>query len=330
MILERRMLLASFGAAATLRPFEVLAQSGAKPVIAHLHAGSARDNRHVVQAFEEGLAQAGFVPGQNVIVEYHWADGYYDRLPAMARELALRHFDVLAVGTPVAARAVRQATLNTTTPVVFTVGSDPVRDGLVASLSRPGGNITGTTFFSNLLTAKRFGLLHELVPRATRFAVLRNPKNATADMQMGEAAQAAKTMGLEFSSFTATDEQEIEKAFEQIGQQKPDALLILSDSILNSQAGLIAKLALRHGLPTCFAYREPTVMGGLMSYGASVTDADRKSGQYAGRILKGEKPASLPVQQPAKFEFVINVTTAKALGLTVPNSMQFLADEVIE
>jgi putative tryptophan/tyrosine transport system substrate-binding protein len=261
-------------------------------------------------------------------IEFHSAEGQYDRLPAIAAEFVRRQVNVIAAGTPVAALAAKQAT--TSIPIVFSVGSDPIRDGLVASLSRPGGNITGATFFSNLLTAKRLGLLHELVPNARVFSALVNPKNANAQLQMGEAEQAARMLGAQIGFVNASTENDIEKAFDNFRQRRPDALLILSDSFLNSHARRIAELALLHALATCFSGREPAVAGGLMSYGASRTDSSRQSGIYAGRILNGERPADLPVQQPTKFEFVINMKTAKALGLIVPYSMQMLADEVIE
>jgi ABC-type uncharacterized transport system substrate-binding protein len=263
-----------------------------------------------------------------VTIEFRSAEGQYERLPAIAAEFVRRQVNMIVAGTPVAALAAKRATKSI--PIVFSVGSDPVRDGLVASLSRPGGNITGATFFSNLLTAKRLGLLHELAPSARRFSALVNPKNANAQLQMQEAEQAAQSLGTQIRFVNASTENDLEKAFDHFEQQQADALLILSDSFLNSRAARIAELALRHALPTCFSYRDPAAAGGLMSYGASRNDTSRQSGIYAGRILNGEKPADLPVQQPAKFEFVINMKTAKALGLVVPYSMQMLADEVIE
>jgi putative ABC transport system substrate-binding protein len=235
---------------------------------------------------------------------------------------------VIAANTPVAARAAKQAT--TSIPIVFTVGSDPVKDGLVTSLSRPGGNMTGATFFSNLLTAKRFELLHELVPNARVFSALVNPKNANAEMQISEAQEAARAMAVQLVLVRAMTESDIDNSFESFKQQQVQALLVLSDAFLNNHAAQIAKLALRYSLPTCFAFREPAAAGGLISYGSSQTDAYRQAGHYAGRILKGEKPADLPVVQPTKFEFVINMKTANALGIAIPNSMQLLADEVIE
>jgi ABC-type uncharacterized transport system substrate-binding protein len=308
-------------------PLAAGAQQPATPVIGFMHATAGAESG-LFAAFKEGLRQTGYIDGRNVTIEFHSAEGQYDRLPAIAEEFVRRQVNLIAVGTPVAALAAKRAT--SSIPIVFAVGSDPTRDGLVASLSRPGGNVTGATFFSNLLTAKRLGLLHELAPSARRFSALVNPKNANAQFQTQEAEQAAQSLGAQIGFVNASTETDIEKAFDGFRQQQADALLVLSDSFLNSHARRIAELALLHALPTCFAYRELAIAGGLMSYGASRNDASHRSGIYAGRILNGEKPADLPVQQPTKFEFVINMKTAKALGLVVPYSMQMLADEVIE
>jgi len=324
--IRRRELITLFGGAASW-PFVARAEQSARPVIGLMHA-TIQANDEFVAAFKDGLSQTGYVDGRNVTIEFRSAEGQYDQLPAIAAEFVRRQVNVIAAGTPVAALAAKRAT--TSIPIVFAVGSDPTRDGLVASLSRPGGNITGATFFSNLLTAKRLGLLHELAPNARRLAALVNPKNANAQFQMQEAEQAARSLGIPIRFVNASTEKEIERAFDDFGQQRADALLILSDSFLNGHAPRIAELALVHGLPTCFAYREPAVSEGLMSYGASRTESSHQAGIYVGRILHGEKPADLPVQQPTKFEFVINMKTAKALGLVVPYSMQMLADEVIE
>jgi putative ABC transport system substrate-binding protein len=254
--------------------------------------------------------------------------GQYDRLPVLAAELVRRPVDVIVAGTPVAALAVKKAT--TSIPVVFIVGSDPVRNGLVSSLSRPGGNLTGVTFFSNLLTAKRFALLHEFVPDAKAFVALVNSKNANAHAQTEDALKTAGEMGVQLIVANAETVTGIDRVFEGFKAQKIDALLVLSDAFLNDNAGQIAAYALRQGIPTCFAYREPAAAGGLMSYGVSNTGLAAQAGNYTGRILKGEKPGDLPVQQPTKFDFVLNMKTAKALGLTVPDKLIALADEVIE
>jgi putative ABC transport system substrate-binding protein len=324
----RRELIAALGGSAVAWPLATRAQQRAMPMIGFFHATTAEANHHTIVAFREGLSRTGYIEGQNVTIEYRWAEGQYDRLPALAAELVRLRVAVIAANTPVAARAAKQAT--TSIPIVFTVGSDPVKDGLVTSLSRPGGNMTGATFFSNLLTAKRFELLHELVPNARVFSALINPKNANAEMQITEAQEAARAMALQLVLVKAMTESEIDASFGSLKQQQVQALLVLSDAFLNNHATQIAKLALRYGLPTCFAFREPAIAGGLISYGSSQTDAYRQTGNYAGRILKGEKPADLPVVQPTKFEFVINMKTANSLGLAVPNSMQLLADEVIE
>jgi len=326
--MRRREFITLLGGAAASWPLAARAQKPAMPVVGFFHATTAEANQHTVRAFREGLSRAGYIEGQNVAVEYRWAEAQYDRLPAIAEELVRLRVAVIAANTPVAARAAKQAT--TSIPIVFTVGSDPVKDGLVNSFSRPGGNMTGATFFSNLLTAKRFELLHELVPNARVFSALVNPKNANAEMQISEAQEAARAMAVQLVLVRAMTESDIDNSFENFKQQQVQALLILSDAFLNNHATQIAKLALRYGLPTCFAFREPAIAGGLISYGSSATDAFRQAGHYAGRILKGEKPADLPVVQPTKFEFVINMKTANALGIAISNSMQLLADEVIE
>jgi putative ABC transport system substrate-binding protein len=299
----------------------------ALPVVGLMHA-TAQPNDAFVAAFKEGLSQTGYVDGRNVTIDFRSAEGQYDRLPAIATEFVQRRVNVIAAGTPVAALAAKRAT--TSIPIVFAVGSDPTRDGLVASLSRPGGNITGATFFSNLLTAKRLGLLHDLVPNARAFSALVNPKNANAQFQMEEAEQAAKSLGAQIGFVKASTEDDIEKAFDVFRSDRADALIVLSDSFLNDHARRIAELALLNKLATCFSYPETALAGGLMSYGASRYESSHQAGVYVGRVLQGEKPADLPVQQPTKFEFVVNMKTAKALGLAVPYSMQLLADDVID
>jgi putative ABC transport system substrate-binding protein len=324
--MNRRELMLGLGGAAAW-PLAARGQQSAMPVIGFMHA-TARLTDHLVATFKEGLSQTGYVDGKNVTIEFRSAEGQYDRLPAIAAELVERQVNVIATGTPVAAIAAKRAT--TFIPIVFAVGSDPIRDGLVASLSRPGGNITGATFFSNLLTGKRLGLLRDLVPNANVFSALVNSKNANAQFQMEEAEQAARAFGGQIGFINASTEKDIDSAFENLRQKRPDAFLILSDSFLNSRARRIAELAVQHQLATCFAYREPTQAGGLMSYGASQTDVFRQAGTYVGRILGGAKPADLPVLQPTKVEFVINLKTAKTLGLTVPPTLVALTDQVIE
>jgi putative ABC transport system substrate-binding protein len=325
--MRRREFITLLGGATAAWPLAARAQQSAKPVIGFMHA-TAQPNDVFVAAFKEGLSQTGYVDDRNVTIEFRSAEGQYDRLSAIAAEFVERRVNVIAAGTPVAALAAKRAT--TSIPIVFAIGSDPIRDGLVASLSRPGGNITGATFFSNLLTAKRMGLLHDLVPNAQAFSALVNPKNANAQFQMGEAEQAAKSIGSQINFVNASTEDDIEKAFDSFRRDRAAALVVLSDSFLNSHAHRIAELALLNKLATCFSYRDPALAGGLMSYGASRNESSHQAGVYAGRVLHGEKPADLPVQQPTKFEFVINMKTAKVLGLAVPYSMQMLADDVIE
>ena len=325
---NRREFITFLGGAAAAWPVMARAQRVTLPVIGHMHAGAAEGNRDETSAFEQGLKQSGYLNGQNVTIEYRWAEGHYERLPSLAAEFVDRQVRLIVAGTPVAAIAAKRAT--TSIPIVFAIGSDPVKDGLVASLNRPGGNITGTTFFSNLLTSKRLGLLLEMIPSVRLVAAIVNPKNANAQFQTNEAQEAVRALGLRVIFFKAATEDEIDSAFDDLRQQKPDALLILSDAFLNSRAAQIAYAALRSGLPTCFSYREPALAGGLMSYGTNRTENSLRSGQYAGRVLKGEKPADLPVLQPTRFELVINLRTARALGLTVPATLLARADEVIE
>jgi putative tryptophan/tyrosine transport system substrate-binding protein len=324
--MKRREFITLLGGAVAW-PFAVHAQQ-VMPVIGFLHGGEKESFGHLVAAFRQGLSESGYNEGKDVAIESRWANSQYDLLPGFAADLVRREVAVLVAGTPIAALAAKQATR--TIPVVFILGSDPVKDGLVSSLSRPGGNITGATFFSNLLSAKRIELLHQLVPNAKVLAVLLNPRNANADWETNEAQKAASTLGLQLVFLEATTESDIDKSFANLKQQHADALLITSDALFTSRREQIAELAARYSIPTSYASREQATVGALMSYGANVGNTYRVGGNYVGRILNGEKPADLPVQQPTKFDLVINMRTAKALGLTVPNSVQLLADEVIE
>jgi ABC-type uncharacterized transport system substrate-binding protein len=277
----------------------------------------------------QGLNEAGYVEGRDIALEYRWAEGQYERLPAMAAELVRRQVAVIAAisGTP-AGLAAKAAT--TSIPIVFAIGGDPVAPGLVASLNRPGGNVTGVTFFTSPLAAKRLELLRELVPKATTFAVLTNLDNPPSKLEGIEVPAAAKAFGQEAKVLNATTETHIDDAFAAIVQQRIGALFVSADPLFFNHRDKVVALAARHRTPTIYAYREQVEAGGLISYGASRSDAYRQAGNYVGRILKGEKPDTLPVVLPTKFELVLNLKTAKVLGLTVPLIMQMTADEVME
>jgi putative tryptophan/tyrosine transport system substrate-binding protein len=322
--MRRRDFIMLLGGAAAAWPLAAHAQQPALPIVGFLSGGSS-DSR-LMAAIVQGLAESGYFEGKNVTIEYRWANGQYDRLPAMAADLVRRQVAVIATTTPVAALAAKQAT--TSIPIVFALGSDPVKDGLVASLNRPGGNVTGATFFGNLLAAKRTELLHQLVADAKVFAVLLNPKNANVELEESDTQQALRALGLQLISVQASTDDEIDKSISDL--QGATALLVSGDVRFYDRSKQIAELAVRHSIATCFPYREQAVAGGLMIYGADITDTFRQAGNYVGRILKGEKPADLPVQQSTKFELVINLKTAKALGLTIPPTVLARADEVIE
>jgi putative ABC transport system substrate-binding protein len=283
-----------------------------------------------VAAFRNGLSENGYVEGQNVTVEYHWLDGQYDHLPSLMADLARRPAAVIATpGSTPGALAAKAAT--TTIPIVFGVGDDPVKLGLVASLARPGGNATGTNYFYNEIQTKRLGLLRELVPKAVRVAVLVNPANAPlAEATLRDVPEAARAIGLQIQVLNASTSREIEAAFATLVRDRADALFVAPDAFFVSRRVQFATLAARHGIPAAYGTRGEVEAGGLLSYGPDIREMWRQVGVYTGQILKGAKPADLPVLQATKFEFVINLQTARALGLEVPNSMQLLADEVIE
>jgi putative ABC transport system substrate-binding protein len=324
----RREFIKLIGGAAASWPLQARAQS-AVPVIGYLHSDSPERMANLQEAFREGLRDAGYVEGRNVVIEYRWGNNGRHPLSELVADLVSRRVAVIAApGTSAGALAAKAAT--TTIPIVFSLGVDPVKLGLVVSLARPGGNITGVNSMSNELMAKRVQPLHELLPAAKSIAVLVNQNNATSQSQINDANAAATAIGLQLEVFKAGDEAEIDKAFASLMQSRPDALLIGPDALLNNSRNQIVALSVRHRLPTIYPFRTDAEAGGLMSYGTSLTDAHRLAGFYTGRILKGEKPADLPVVQPTKFDLVINRKSAKALGLTVPPSLLATADEVIE
>jgi putative ABC transport system substrate-binding protein len=326
----RRGFIATLGGAAGW-PLAARAQQSAMPVIGWLSVSSSRDEDGLdrLVPFRSGLSERGFTEGKNFTIEYRFADGRNDRLPSMARELAARRVDaiVAAGGTP-AALAAKAAT--TTIPIVFSIGNDPVKAGLVASLNRPGGNLTGYTIITLDVAAKRLELLREVVPSVGVIGYLVNPTNPYTGPETNEMQHAARTLGVELHIVMASSENDITDAFATLVRDRADALVVSADVFLKNRTDWLSTLAARHRLPTIYAYRDSVVAGGLMSYGASITDTYRQLGVYVGRILKGETPADLPVLQPVKLELVINLKTAKALGVTVPDRLLALADEVIE
>jgi putative ABC transport system substrate-binding protein len=326
----RREFVAALGGVGIALSFAAHAQQPAMPVIGFLSGGSRESDVFRLTAFRQGLGETGFVEGRNVAIDYRWADGQYDRLPALAADLVRGQVSVIAVfGSTPGALTAKAATA--TIPIVFFTGGDPVQLGLVASLNRPGGNLTGVTALGVELVPKRLELLHELLPSVAVIAVLVNPNNAQqTEAETKAVLDAARALGLQLHILSASTEAEINAAFATLAQLRAGALLVSSEAFFNSHRELLAALALRHSVPTIHQNREFAAAGGLMSYGASLTDAYRQIGVYTGRILKGEKPADLPVMQSTKVELFINLKTAKALGLTVPLTLLGRADEVIE
>jgi putative tryptophan/tyrosine transport system substrate-binding protein len=326
--MKRREFITLLGGAAITWPLAARAQQPAMPVIGFLDARSLDVDADLVAAIRQGLTETGYVEGRNLRIEYRWAEGQINRLPALATDLVGRRVAVIMTGGNAAAPAAKAATKSI--PIVFSTGDDPVTQGLVDSLSRPGGNLTGVTTFARALVTKRLGLLQELAPQATTIALLVNPDDPTGGAQTIATETAARAIGRQLVVMQARSEREIDAAFMMIVERQVGALLIGSDAFLRSRRNQIVALTARYALPTMHNVREDAEAGGLISYGADFVDGYRKVGVYAGRILKGEKPADLPIQQPTKFQLVINLKTAKALGLTVPPNLLATADEVIE
>jgi putative ABC transport system substrate-binding protein len=327
--MRRRDFITLLGGAAAAWPLAARAQQATMPVIGFLHGASPVAWAGELRGFHRGLKDAGFVEGEDVAIVYRWAEGQLDQLPALAAELVRRRVSVIAAFAPAAALAAKAAT--TTIPVVFVVGSDPVGLGLVASLARPGGNLTGINFFTSELAAKRLELLRELVPTATRIAVLVNPTNpVNAESTVRGAETAARAMGLQVQVLNASNSREIDAAFTSLARDRPDALYVGADQSFTLRRVQLVQLAARLAVPAIYAGRRFTDIGGLMSYSTDTPDAYRRVGIYAGRILKGAEPADLPVEQSTKFELVINAQTARMLGLEVPATLLSVADEVIE
>jgi putative tryptophan/tyrosine transport system substrate-binding protein len=326
--LKRREFLTLLGGAAAW-PLAASAQQSAMPVIGYLSARSPDDTAHLVAAFRRGLGEHGFVEGQNVTIEYRWALGQYDRLPAMVTELVRRSVTVLTTtGGEPAALAAKAAT--STIPIVFTVGGDPVQQGLVASYNRPGGNATGVSLLTSPVEPKRLGLLRELVPQATTIGFLLNPNLPQSGSQLSDMQEAARTINLQLYVLRASTEGEIDSAFETVAPQRIQALAVAADPFFDTRREKLVALAARNAVPTMYHFREYVLAGGLVSYGIDASDAYRLVGVYTGQVLKGAKPAELPIMQATKFQLVINLKTAKALGIKISDNLLSLADEVIE
>jgi putative ABC transport system substrate-binding protein len=329
--MRRREFIAGLGAAATstFAALAARAQQSALPVIGFLSSRSPGEAAGVVNAFRLGLGEIGYFEGKNVTIEYRWAEGHYDRLSALASELVNRQVTMIAAtGGDVSAMAAKAATA--TIPIVFTAGGDAVKIGLVSSFNKPGGNVTGVNLFFTEMGAKRLELLRQLIPNTTAIAMLVNPSNPTSQTDQNDVQAGARSIGVKVSILTASRESDFEQAFATLVEQKTPGLLVGDDPFLFSQRDQLVRLSARHAIPAIYFSREFADAGGLMSYGTSIVNGYRQAGVYAGRILNGDKPADLPVLQPTKFELVINLKTAKALGIEVPLTLLTAADEVIE
>jgi putative ABC transport system substrate-binding protein len=328
--MRRREFISLIGGVAATWPLAARAQQPAMPVIGFINAASAQSYTRQLAAFLKGLSEAGYVDGQNVSIEYRWAEDQSDRLPAMAADLVRRQVAVIAATSTPAALAAKAAT--TAIPVIFETGADPIKIGLVTNLSRPGRNVTGVTQSNTEMAPKRLQLLHELLPKARVIALLINPALMlpSAEATTREVSAAASTFGLELHVLNVNSESDIKAAFAKANQLRADGIVVASTALFVGQTEQLAVLALQHAMPTIYQFHRFTAAGGLMSYGSEITDAYRLAGVYTGRVLKGERPADLPVQQATKVELIINLRTAKALGITVPNTLIGRADEVIE
>jgi putative ABC transport system substrate-binding protein len=327
--MQRRKFITLLGCTVATWPLAARAQQPAMPVIGFMSGRSPEDSKHLVAAFRQGLSEAGFVEGQNIVIEYRWGLGQYDRMPALAADLVERRVAVLVgVGGDISALAAKQAT--STIPIVFGTGSDPIKAGMVESLARPGGNATGYSLLTNQMEPKRLNMLHDLVPGAAVIGVLLNPNFPPAARQLQDLEEAARTIDQRLFVSKASNDVELNAAFTSLIQQRVGALLVAADPYFDTRRDQIIAFANQNRLPAIYQFREYAVAGGLISYGPSITDLYRQAGIYAGRILKGARPADLPVVQPTKFDFVINLKTAKAIGFTVPQGLVNAADEVIE
>ncbi len=325
----RREFVAALGGAAVARPLAAHAQQPALPVVGFLSSRSPGEFASIVAAFLQGLRETGSIEGQNVAIEFRWAEGQYDRLPALATEMVGRKVAVIAaVGDVVSALAAKRAA--PTIPIVFVIGGDPVRFGLVDSINRPGGNITGVSLISSGLGAKRLGLLHDLIPNAAVIGLLVNPNNPNAEPERQDVVEAGRTIGQKIVVVNASSERDFDDAFATIVQQRAGGLLVATDPFFVSRRDQLVSLADRYAIPTMYQFREFATAGGLIGYGTNIAGAYRQAGEYTGRILKGEKPADLPIFQQTKLELVINLKAAKTLGLNIPPSLLVFADEVIE
>jgi len=325
--MRRREFITLLGGAAVGWPLAARAQQ-LMPVIGFMNAGTPKENEYLRDAFRQGVSETGYIEGQNVTIEYHWAEGHDDRLPGLAADLVRRRVSVIAATGTSAALAAKDATA--TIPIVFETAGDPIKLGLVASLNRPGRNVTGVTQLSSELVAKRLGMLHDLIPTATTIGLLVNPTDPRTETQTREMQEAAHALGLQIHVLNASTESEINTSFATLSQLRLGALLIGPSSFFTGRREQLVALATQQGVPAIYQYREFPAAGGLISYGTSITAAYHQAGIYAVRILKGEKPAEMPVMRPTKFELVINLKTAKNLGLTIPSGVLSIADEVIE